>query len=216
METIDLLSYSLLATGYSRTADTIDNSYATDTGNDQFPNLATLTNLAAMQIGLDARVVFAIESMESSFGLGLPSGDTDIMQACGNSTSTCPTVMSALITGCQTLRSKLSSEGTYPLAASYYNCGVAENSSGDIVAECSGTTISPYGAAVIFLAFQQQFSGTLANGYAGFMPSGSGTDATANVMQTAGNDGSCASPGNLCGNANFEFGGGCMQISQMS
>ncbi len=214
METIDLSSYSLLATGYPRTADTIDNSYATNTGNSQFPNLATLTNLAAITAGLDAHVVFAIESMESNFGIGLPAGDTDIMQACGNNTTTCPTVMAALVTGCQTLQSKLSSEGTYPLAASYYNCGVAESSSGN--SYCSGTTISPYGAAVIYLAFQQSFSGALTNGYGGFVPSGSGTGATANVMQTAVNGGSCYSPGNLCGNTNFEFGGGCMQIDQMS
>ncbi len=41
MEIIDLSSYSLLATGYPRTVDTIDNSDETDTGNSQFPNLAT-------------------------------------------------------------------------------------------------------------------------------------------------------------------------------
>jgi hypothetical protein len=193
--------------------DSIDNPNATDTGNSSFHNLATLTNLAALYVGVDSRVVFAIEAMESEFGTILSPGDNNIMQT-DCSGGACATVLGALIQGCQTLLSKKNSEGSYPSAASYYNCGVATDSSGGTVASCSGTTISPYGAAVMFLAFQQAFSGTFADGYQGFTPSGSG--GTVNAMKTAGTNPSCSSPGYLCGNTNFNFGGGCVEISQMS
>jgi len=150
--------------------------------------------------------------MESNFGTELGSGDNDVMQAC-TSDSPCSTLIGALITGCQVLQEKLEAENTYPLATSYYNCGEAYEN-GQPVASCQGTVISPYGAATIFLAFKQAFSGTLSNGYRGFTPTGDGT--TASVMETAVKNPTCNSPGTLCNNTDFAFGGGCVEISEMT
>ncbi len=214
MQSVDLNNYSIVNqyTGVPVTKAAINSPDV----NAVYAHLETLANLAAIVYGVDTRAVLAICAFESSYGVGVTSTN-NIMQT--TSPDSYATAMGGLLGGCSVLASDLSSYGgDYPVALSYYNCGVATSTGNDtctgsgVLGSAGGTDISPYGAGTTFLALSG-FSGVFQNGYGGYHPTLNGpTDAS--VMATANT--TTSGPPYMCGCCCDQFGGGGMTISQMA
>ncbi len=119
MQSVNLTNYSLVNdyTGVPVTKAAINSPNV----NAIYAHLETLANLAAIAYNVDTRAVLSICAFESSYGVGVTSTN-DIMQT-GQSYLT---ALGGLLGGCAVFADKLSSYGgNYPVALSYYNCGVA-------------------------------------------------------------------------------------------
>lgn len=213
MQSVNLGNYSLVGgyTGVPVTKGAVNSSDV----NAVYAHLETLTNFAAMVYGIDTRAILAICAFESSYGVGVTSSN-DLMGTGG----TYLTALAGLLAGASVLSNKLSTYAqNYPIALSYYNCGVATStcsgcsySSSEVLGSAGGTIVSPYGAGTTFLALSGS-AGVFQNGYGGYHPALNGPT-NASVMATANT--TTNGPPYMCGCCYDQFGGGGMTISQMA